>query len=87
LHGVINGTSIIIEDAGEFLTEFNLDRGELAGSAGVLGVLLFLAINGCGVGMWRVLGLLWWGVLESSKGLGDIIGHGEVNSAILVIPI
>jgi hypothetical protein len=52
LHGVVNGTGIVVEDAGEFLTEFDLSRSELASGAGRFGVLLFLAVDRGGVGVW-----------------------------------
>ena len=58
LHGVVDGAGIIIEEAGEFLAEFDLDRGELANVASVLRKLLCLAISWDGVGVWRVLGFL-----------------------------
>jgi hypothetical protein len=34
-----------------------------------------------------VLGLLGEWVLESYKGFGDIVGHGEVDSLFVIVPI
>ena len=87
LHGAVNGASIVVEVAGEFLTEFDLSGSELTSGAGGFGVLLFLAVYGCGIGVWRVLSLPGWWMGKSCKGFGDILWHGEVDGAVLVIPI
>ncbi len=52
LHGVVDGACIIVEDAGKFLAEFDLSGSELASGAGRFGVLLFLAVDRGGVGVW-----------------------------------
>ena len=52
LHGVVDGASVVIEDAGKFLTVFDLSGRELTGGAGRFGKLLFLAVHRSGMGMW-----------------------------------
>ena len=87
LHGVVNGASIVVEDAGEFLTVFDLSGSEFTSGASWFGILLFLAVYGGGIRVRRVLRLLGWWMTKSCKGFGDILGHGEVDGAVLVIPI
>jgi hypothetical protein len=43
--------SIVVEDTGEFLAEFDLSRSELTSSSGKFGILLFLAMDRGGVGV------------------------------------
>ena len=87
LHGVVDGACIIVEDAGKFLAEFDLSGSELASGAGRFGVLLFLAIDGSGVRMRRVLRLFGWQMSKACKGFGDVVWHGEFDGAVLVIPV
>ena len=87
MHGVVDGTGIVVEDAGEFLAEFNLGRSELTSGTGWFGVLLFLAVDGGGVRVWRMLRFFGRRMSESCEGFGDIIRHGEINSSVCVIPI
>ena len=87
LHGVVDGACIIVEDAGKSLAEFDLSGSELASGASRFGVLLFLAIDGSGVRMRRVLRLFGWQMSKACKGFGDVVGHGEFDGAVLVIPV
>ena len=75
LHGVVNCTSVVVEDTGELLTKFELGRGELASGTGWFCKLLFLTVGGRGVGVWRVLWFLWLGMAKSSEGFGNVVGH------------
>ena len=48
LHGVVNGSGIVDEDASKFLAELHLSGGELANGSTGLCILLFLSIyRGC----------------------------------------
>ena len=87
MHGVVNGAGVVVEDAGEFLAVFDLGWRELTRVAGEFCVLLFLAVYGGGVGVWRVLWFLRQWVLKACAGFGDIVGHGEVNGSFGVVPI
>ncbi len=51
LHGIINGSGVIVENAGEFLAVLGLCWSELSGASG-LGKLLFLAVDGGIVWVW-----------------------------------
>ncbi len=51
LHGVVNSTGIVDEDASKFLAELHLSGGELASGSAGLRVLLFLSIYRGGVGV------------------------------------
>ena len=50
LHGVVDGSCIVVENSGEFLTVFGLCRSELMGGNWFC-ELLFLAVDWCGIGM------------------------------------
>ena len=86
LHGIVDGTSIVIEDASEFLAVFELRGGELTFVSCGYGELLLLSIRRGGVGVWRVLWFLWGWMAEACKGFVDVIGHREIDGAIGVIP-
>ena len=53
MHGVVDSVSIVIKDAGKFLTVFDLSGRELTGGAGRFGKLLFLflSVQRSGMGM------------------------------------
>jgi hypothetical protein len=87
LHGVVNGTGIVDEDASKFLAELHLSRGELASGSTGLCILLFLSIYRGGIGVRRMLRFLGRHMLKSGKGFRDVIRHGEVNGSVGVIPI
>ena len=36
--------------------------------------------------MWRMLGTVGGGVLELVKGTCNVAGHGEVDSAVVMVP-
>ena len=46
-----------------------------------------LAILDGGVCGRAVSGLFWWGVVKGVKCILDILGHGDVNMAVFVVPI
>ena len=39
------------------------------------------------MGVWLVLGSVWLKVVEALEGIDDIVHHGEVDAAFVVVPI
>ena len=48
---------------------------------------LFFSVGWFGVGVWLVLGFVWLKVVEALEGIDDIVHHGEVDAAFVVVPI
>ncbi len=86
MHRVVDGTCIVVKNASEFLAVFGLCGSKLA-SCDWLGILLFLSVDWCSIGMRGVLGPLGMWMLKSCKSFGDIFGHGEINMFVRVVPI
>jgi len=38
------------------------------------------------MGMGRVLGFAWWGMVVSAEDVGDVSVHGEAAGAVSVVP-
>jgi hypothetical protein len=50
------------------------------------GILCFGTIAGLGPFVGCILSMFGWRMLEFVEGMGDVIRHGDVGGALLVIP-
>ena len=87
LHGVVYGSSIVVEDAREFLAKFELCLGKLTSGTGMFRKLLCFAVGRGSVRVRRVLRFFWWGMAQSGEGLCYIIWHGEIDGAVFIVPL
>ena len=86
LHSIVYCTGVVVEDACELLTVFELCWCELTFVACVLCKLLFLSICRGSVGVRGVLWFLWRWMAEPCKCFRDIVWHGKVNGSFGVVP-
>ena len=86
-HSEVNGARIIKEGAHDFLDEFLALRIEEWGRVVVGGELLGGAILGFDVLVRLVLGFAGPGVIEALEGFRDVVEHGDVDAAVVVVPV
>ena len=86
-HGAVDGACVIKESAKDLL--YVLFTGSIKERLGVIGFreLLLCSIIWWSVGVWLVLLLFRAFTVEAGEGIGDVIGHGEMNFLLGVIPV
>ena len=86
-HGGVDGTGILAESADDLLESRDGGLVERGGVVGFGSELSWDSIVRFEPGMGRMLGTRGFWMLEALKGFGNIAGHGEVGSALTVVPL
>jgi len=86
-HGRVNSVSIVMEDTNNFLDVFAISSIKDSGVVGGWGILDFCTIIGVLPSMGGMFRAFWMGVSELQEGPFNVSRHGEVNSALVIVPL
>ena len=86
-HCSIDGSCIVKESPGDFLYNFFVCWCQEKGVVSIGGVLCLCLVYGLDVGVRLILWFSWMFMVETFDGICNIFEHGDVDDAVLVIPI
>ena len=86
-HGRVNGPGVVEKFSDNTLEEFLFLVRVFVGCVLSIGELDTRAIGGGGPLRWGLDILFGWGDLEMMEGISNIVWHGQVDRAILVVPL